>query len=235
MTRPSVPGRSIATMPAGELNAWWRSGLPVVGPLVRLLFRVRVTGIEHVPARGATMLAFNHLSSLDGPILAAEFARRVRRPVRFLVAAEFFARRFHGWVLRTFDQIPIRRGERDGAALDAALEALRAGSVLAVAPEGQVNPRPETLERIRGGFARLALPTGAPIVPVGIWGTQERWPRSGLRWAPPWRPTLALAFGPPILPEGDVANDDDIEELKLRLHDRLADQVAIARTVAAAP
>jgi 1-acyl-sn-glycerol-3-phosphate acyltransferase len=235
MTRASAPGRSIATMPTGELNPWWRFGLRIVGPLVRLLFRVRVIGVEHVPARGTTMLAFNHASSLDGPVLAIEFARRVKRPVRFLVAAEFFERRFHGWVLRTFDQIPIKRGEGDGAALDAALDALRVGSVVAIAPEGEVNARPETLERIRGGFARLALPTGTPIVPLGIWGTQERWPRTGLRWAPPWRPTLAIAFGPPLLPDGDVSNEDDIEELKRRLRDRLADQVAIARTIAAAP
>jgi 1-acyl-sn-glycerol-3-phosphate acyltransferase len=235
VTRPLATGRSIATMPTGELNPWWRFALPVVGPLLRLLFRVRVTGIEHVPARGPTLLAFNHLSSLDGPILAIAYARRVKRPVRFLVAAEFFGRRFHGWVLRTFDQIPIKRGESDAAALDAALQALREGSVVAIAPEGEVNARPETLERIRGGFARLALPTGAPVVPVGVWGTQDRWPRSGLRWGPPWRPTLAIAFGPPMLPDGDAASDDDIEELKVRLGDRLADQVAIARTVAAAP
>ena len=218
-------------MAAGDLNPWWRFGLPVVGLLVRVLFRVRVTGLEHVPARGATLLAFNHVSALDGPVLAVEFGRRVRRPVRFLVAAEFFEKRFHGWVLRTFDQIPIRRGQSDGAALDAALEALRTGSVVAIAPEGSVHPQPGELQRIRGGIARLALPTGTPIVPVGIWGTQARWPRSGLHWGPPWRPPLALAFGPPMLPEGDEGDELDLEALKERLGDRLAEQVAIARSM----
>ena len=218
-------------MAAGDLNPWWRFGLPIVGPLVRLLFRVRVTGLEHVPARGATLLAFNHVSALDGPVLAIVFARGVKRPPRFLVAAEFFAKRFHGWVLRTFDQIPIRRGQSDGAALDAALEALRAGSVIAIAPEGNVNPQPRSLQRIRGGIARLALPTGTPIVPVGIWGTQERWPRAGVRWGSPWRrPRLAIAFGPPLLPDGDAGSEADIEALKERLRDRLADQVARARS-----
>jgi len=221
-------------MAAGELNAWWRSGLPVIGPLVRMLFRVRVSGVEHVPARGPTLLAFNHVSSLDGPVLAIELGRRVKRPTRFLVAAEFFARRFHGWVLRTFDQIPIRRGEGDAAALDAALEALHDGSVVAIAPEGSVNPDPASLQRIRGGFARLALPTGAPIVPVGIWGTQERWPRSGIRWWPPSRPTVAIAFGPPLLPEGDATNDADIDALKERLEAHVLEQVEIARGIAAA-
>jgi 1-acyl-sn-glycerol-3-phosphate acyltransferase len=218
---------------SGELNPWWRYGLRVASPLLRVLFRVRTTGLEHVPARGSTLLAFNHVSPLDGPALAIAFTGRTRRPVRFLVAAEFFRRWFHGWVLRTFDQIPIRRGEGDGAALDAALDALRAGSVSAIAPEGTVNADPERLQRIRSGIARLALPTGAPIVPVGIWGTQTRWPRGGVRWSRPWRPVLVIAFGPPILPEGDVASEDDVDALCDRVRDRLEDQVAIARSRAA--
>jgi 1-acyl-sn-glycerol-3-phosphate acyltransferase len=215
---------------SGELNPWWRYGIRVASPLLRLLFRVRTTGLEHVPARGPTLLAFNHVSPLDGPGLAIAFMARTRRPVRFLVAAEFFGRRFHGWVLRTFDQIPIHRGEGDGAALDAALDALRAGSVIAIAPEGAVSADPEHLQRIRSGIARLALPTGAPIVPVGIWGTQARWPRGGVRWARPWRPAFVIAFGPPILPDGDVTSEDDIDALRDRVRDRLEDQVAIARS-----
>jgi 1-acyl-sn-glycerol-3-phosphate acyltransferase len=215
---------------SGEPNPWWRYGIRVASPLLRLLFRVRMTGLEHVPARGSTLLAFNHVSALDGPALAIAFAARTGRPVRFLVAAEFFRRWFHGWVLRTFEQIPIRRGEGDGAALDAALDALRAGSVIAIAPEGAVNADPERLQRIRSGIARLALPTGAPIVPVGMWGTQSRWPRGGMRWSRPWRPTLVIVFGPPILPDGDVTSDDDVDALRDRVGDRLEDQIAIARS-----
>jgi 1-acyl-sn-glycerol-3-phosphate acyltransferase len=218
---------------AGELNPWWRYGVRVASPLLRFLFRVQVTGLEHVPARGATMLAFNHVSALDGPVLAIALAANTSRPPRFLVAAEFFRRRFHGWVLRTFDQIPIHRGEHDGAALDAALDALREGSVIAIAPEGGVNTDPEHLQRIRSGIARLALPTGAPIVPVGIWGTQARWPRGGLRWSRPWRTTVVLAFGPPILPDGDITSERDIEDMRDRVRDRLEDQIAIARSTTA--
>ncbi len=218
-------------MAAGDLNGWWRFGLLVVGPLVRLLFRVRVTGLEHVPARGGIVVAFNHVSALDGPVLAVELGRATKRPPLFLVAAEFFAKRFHGWVLRTFDQIPIRRGESDGAALDAVLDALHDGSVVAIAPEGSVNPSPDSLQRVRRGVARLALPTGTPIIPVGIWGTQQRWPRAGLRWAAPWRPTVAIVFGPPLLPDGDVAVEADIEALTERLRDRLVEQVAEARSL----
>ncbi len=77
-------------MAAGELNPWWRFGLLLIAPVVRALFRVRIVGVEHVPARGAAIVAFNHVSALDGPALAIELSRRTRRETRFLVAAEFF-------------------------------------------------------------------------------------------------------------------------------------------------
>lgn len=219
-------------MASGELNPWWRFGLPIVTPLVHLLFRVRVVGIEHVPARSGAIVAFNHISALDGPALAIELSRRSKRETRFLVAAEFFTKPFFGWVLRTFDQIPIRRGQGDVHALDEALRSLQHGSLVAIAPEGSVNREPYgDLQRIRSGFARLALPTGVPVVPVGVWGTQRRWPRTGIRWKPPWRPRLAIVFGPPILPEGDL-DDVAIEGLRERLRIRLAEQVDAARTIA---
>jgi 1-acyl-sn-glycerol-3-phosphate acyltransferase len=219
-------------VPRGELNGWWRFGLAVVTPIVHLLFRVRVVGIEHVPTRGPAIVAFNHVSALDGPALAVELSRRTKRETRFLVAAEFFRKPFFGWVLRTFDQIPIRRGGSDAGALDEALETLREGSLLAIAPEGAVSWQPYgELQRIRSGFARLAVPVGAPIVPVGRWGTQRRWPRRGINWGPPWRPRLVVAFGPPILPTGEL-DEATVEDLRTRMRDRLSEQVEIARGIA---
>ena len=91
-------------MRAGELNPFWRWGLVFAGPLVRLLFRVRVDGLEHVPSSGPAIVAFNHVSTLDGPVLAIETARRLRRETRYLVAAEYFASRAFGWVLRRTEQ-----------------------------------------------------------------------------------------------------------------------------------
>ena len=224
-------------MAADELNPWWRVGLRVVTPLVHLFFRVRIVGIEHVPARGAAIVAFNHVSALDGPVLGIELSRRARRETRFLVAAEFFHKTFFGWVLRTFDQIPIRRGAGDVHALDAALETLRGGALLMIAPEGAVNTEPDgELQRIRTGVARLALPTGVPIVPVGLWGTQRRWPRSGIIWSKLWRrPLLAIVFGPPILPDGDATAEADVDHLKERLRVRLVEQVNAARALAGDP
>jgi 1-acyl-sn-glycerol-3-phosphate acyltransferase len=219
----------------GELNRWWRVGLPIVAPLVRIVFRVRVVGVEHVPLSGPAILAFNHTSALDGPVLAIELGRRIKRESRFLVAAEFFRRWVIGWILRRYDQIPIRRGEGDGSALDAALTAVKGGVVLAIAPEGTVNPDPATLLRIRRGVARIALPTGVPVIPVGLWGVHRRWPKSGLTWRRPWRPRLAIVFGEPMLPAGDIDADRDVEDFRERLRGHLERQVLRARALSGEP
>jgi 1-acyl-sn-glycerol-3-phosphate acyltransferase len=221
-------------MRAGELNPWWRVGVPLVGWLVPLLFRVRVDGIEHVPSSGAAVIAFNHVSVLDGPVVAVVVAKRLKREARFLVAAEMFERPVVGWILDRYDQIPVRRGERDAAALDEAVATVKRGALAALAPEGRVNDDSTVgdLQRIRSGVGRIALPTGAPIVPLGIWGTQRRWPRPGLTWASPWRPVLALSFGAPILPSGDVSNSDDVQSVSERVGERLQAQVAVARAAA---
>jgi 1-acyl-sn-glycerol-3-phosphate acyltransferase len=216
----------------GELNAWWRVGIPIVSPIERGLFSVRIEGVEHIPARGPAILAFNHVSVLDGPVLAIEAARRLSRESRFLVAAEQFRRPFIGWILRRYDQIPIRRGEGDTGALDDAIATVRRGALAAVSPEGRVNDDGAgQLQRLRRGLARIALPTGAPIVPVGIWGTQLRYPRSGFTVRRPWRPKLGLAFGPPLLPEGDADTLADVEALTDRVRLHLERQVERARSL----
>jgi 1-acyl-sn-glycerol-3-phosphate acyltransferase len=212
-----------------DFDAWWRYGSILTMPLVRLVFRIRVEGLDHVPRSGPAILAFNHVSVLDGPVLAIETSFRRRRAVRFLIAAEIFTQRVVGWIVRSFHQIPIRRGAGDTGALDAAVGTVRAGALAAIAPEGRVNPDPDAgLQRIRSGCARVALPTGAPVVPVGIWGTQVRWPKTGPSRRRPLRPRLAVVFGPPIRP----LPEEDIESFSARLREALEEQVRRARAAA---
>ena len=221
------------TAPArGDLNAWWRFGVPLVLPIERALFRVRVTGVHHVPFAGPAILAFVHISVLDGPCLAIEVAWRRRRIVRFLVAAEVFGVPVSGWFLRRYRQIPIRRGRSDSGALDEAIETIRRGALAAIAPEGAVNPTPGESQRIRSGIARIALPTGAPVIPVGIWGTHRRWSKSGRHWGWPIRPRLAMAFGEAIEPAGDLSRQEDVDAFLERIRDGLEHQLADARLLA---
>jgi 1-acyl-sn-glycerol-3-phosphate acyltransferase len=193
---------------ANELTPWWRVGLAALRPAFGLTFRLEVRGTGNLPATRCAVLASNHRSVVDGVLLALVGARR-GRAIRFLVAAEVFEYRIPGWTLRTFDQIPIRRGSQDAGALDEAIEALRGGSVVGIFPEGRVNDEPAML-RGRTGVARIALAAGAPVVPLGLWGTQTRWPRSGVRWRLPLRPRVAVEIGPPIEPRGDLTSPEDV-------------------------
>jgi 1-acyl-sn-glycerol-3-phosphate acyltransferase len=217
-------------MPAvrGDLNAWWRLGLPIVGPVTRLLFRIRAVGLERVP-EGPAILAANHVSALDGPILAIVTGTRRRRMTRYLVAAEFFSNPWVAWILRMSGQIPIRRCARDSGAIEEAIRTVRGGGLAGIFPEGGVNPDVDRLQRVRKGAARISLAAGAPVVPVGIWGTHERWPRAGLRTARPLRTAVVLAFGDPIRPEGDAASLEGIESFTRLIATAIEQQVAEAR------
>jgi 1-acyl-sn-glycerol-3-phosphate acyltransferase len=219
----------------GDLNVWWRFGVPIVVMIARALFRVRVTGIHHVPLEGPAIVAFVHVSVLDGPCLAAEVAWRRRRTVRFLVASEIFDQTVSGWFLRRYRQIPVRRGKQDAGALEEVIATIRGGAVAAIAPEGTVNSTPGELQRIRSGIARIALPTGAPVIPVGIWGTHRRWSKAGRQWGRPFRPRLGFAFGPAIDPSGDVSEEDDIDAFVAQVGEALERQLTEARALAGDP
>ncbi len=219
----------------GDLDVWWRFGVPLALPIVRVLFRVRVAGIHHVPFEGPAILAFDHVSVLDGPCIAIETAWRRRRATRYLVAAELFRVPVSGWFLRRYRQIPIRRGRRDAGALDEAIATIRRGALAGIAPEGAVNPDPGRLQRVRSGVARIALPTGAPVIPVGVWGTHRRWRKTGPNWGAPLRPRLGIAFGGPIEPTGDVGEQRDIDGFVERVREGLVRQLAEARSLAGDP
>ncbi|HEY7660730.1 MAG TPA: lysophospholipid acyltransferase family protein [Actinomycetota bacterium] len=219
----------------GDLNGWWRFGLVIVGVLWRVLFRLRIAGADHVPESGPAIVAANHLSALDGVVLALVTGERARRMTRFLVAAEFFRKATVAWALRLYRQIPLRRGIGDEDALDVAIRAVRAGALAGIFPEGRVGDDPEgELQRGRAGVSRIALTTGAPVIPVGIWGTQGRWPKAGLHLGRPWRRTVAISYGAPITPRGDPGSVEDVRLFTEDVMTEIAKQVADARGLAEA-
>lgn len=131
-----------------------------IGPLVRLLWRLRVSGDERMP-QGPVILVANHESILDPFFVGAAF----RRPLRFVTKRELYVGPL-GWLLDRLGGIRIERGRGDLAALARAEEALRRGDVVVLFPQGTTIPRGER-PWLRGA-ARLALATGAPILPVAI-------------------------------------------------------------------
>lgn len=161
--------------------------------LLRLLFRFRVEGLEHLPA-GPAVLVANHPSALDPLFLAAAVPDRLL----FLAAAEFFALPAVGWAMRIYGCIPVRRGEVDAAAVRGALLALEGGRKVAVFPQGRVTPHPNGRPGLRGA-ALLASRAGVPVVPIALAGTGRVFPLGA--WLP--RPgRVAVRIGPPLSPPG---------------------------------
>jgi 1-acyl-sn-glycerol-3-phosphate acyltransferase len=211
-----------------EMNWIWVIGAPLVRMLFGLLFRLRIEGIEHVPRQGSVIVAPNHVSVLDGPLMVATVGTHRWRATRCLIAAEIFTG-LTGWILRQARQIPIRRGSGDTGALDEAITAIMGGACAGVFPEGRVSDDADAgLQRIRSGLTRVAVPTGAPVVPVGIWGTQTVWPKAGLdRPALLRRPRLAIVFGPAIMPAGSTP-----AEFRERYREALEARLSRARQLA---
>lgn len=214
------------------MNWIWIVGAPLVRVVMATVFRVRIEGIEHVPREGAVIVAPNHVSVLDGPAISAVTGIGRWRPTRNLIAAEVF-HGVIGWIVRQAKQVPIRRGAGDTGALDEAIAAARDGSCVGIFPEGRVSEDPRAgLQRIRSGLTRVAIPSGAPVVPVGIWGTHEVWPKAGLdRTSLLRRHTMALVYGDAIVPhpqESPTAFRD-------RYREGLEAVLARARTLAGDP
>ena len=198
----------------GELDLWWHIGLATVGAGYRALLHCRYHGLDHLPREGPALLASNHVSVLDPIAIALGTASR-GRALRFLTAADFFSHPVLGPGLRLLRQIPVRRGVRDLAALEELTRVLSSGGLAGIFPEGRVADRGAS-GRLRGrsGMVRVARATGVPIVPVGIWGTQDRWSREHLEFSRPLRTPVMVAFGGPILIDPDPHGAGDAGETR---------------------
>ncbi len=162
-------------------------------PVFRVVWRVRVEGIGHVPARGPVVLAPNHVTFLDSFFLPLVVPRRVT----FVAKAEYFDSWKTAWFFRACGQIPMRRegGSASERALAAARDVLESGGVLGIYPEGTRSPDGR-LYRGHTGVARLALGCGVPVIPVGLVGTSEV-QRPGSNMPRPFK-KVVVRFGSPI-------------------------------------
>lgn len=129
---------------------------------------------EKIPATGGCLVVANHISHLD-PLLTALFVYDHGRIPRYLAKAGLFRTRFVGTVLTSADQIPVERLSKEAiGAYDAAVKAVNDGECVVVYPEGTLTRDPDLWPmRGKSGAARIALATGAPVIPVGHWGAQD--------------------------------------------------------------
>lgn len=170
--------------------------------LVQVVGGVRVEGAEHVPASGAFILASNHTSLADPPILGGAVGHRNGRLIHFMARHEIRRWPIIGWLADNSGVFFVRRGESDRAAQRLALQLLAEGSPIAIFPEG-TRSRDGRLGAARAGVALLALRSGVPVLPVGIAGTHRIFP-GGSRF--PHRSPVTVRIGAPFVlghqPEG---------------------------------
>ena len=175
----------------------------VTSVVVRLWFRFRVVGAERVPADGRAIVTPNHKNFLD-PFL---IGLAVHRPIHYMAKSELIEGPLGGLLVR-LGAFPVRRGESDGDALETARAILGSGGVVVIFPEGTRVEQPDALGSPRHGAGRLALETGAPIVPAAITGTSHLW-----RGALPKLKRIQVAFLPPVVPDTAAAGSDGVSEL----------------------
>jgi 1-acyl-sn-glycerol-3-phosphate acyltransferase len=160
-----------------------------------------VSGAELIPADGPAVLASNHIGNMDFVFLGFAGHRRGRL-VRFMAMQEAFDHWLAGPLLRGMRHIPVDRHGDTAASFRLAVQALRAGEVVGVHPEGRIN-RSHDLAPGKTGAVRMAMATGAPLIPAAVWGSQRLLAPGERRRFPRDLP-ISVKVGEPILADGEL-------------------------------
>jgi 1-acyl-sn-glycerol-3-phosphate acyltransferase len=196
---------------------FYRIVRPFVTGIPRLLWRVRVVGMEHVPKSGGFILAPSHRSMIDIPLAAIVTKRRIR----FMGKSSLFGVPVLGAVFTWLGGISVERDGTDRKAVRESVAMLTAGEVLCVYPEG-TRQNGRKIQPLQPGAAYFALRSGAPIIPIGIAGAEEilreksdSIPRFG---------RVTIVVGPPLVPEArtsGVVPRERVDALTATLSDAL--------------
>jgi 1-acyl-sn-glycerol-3-phosphate acyltransferase len=174
----------------------------LVYTLAKLFLRMRVVGVENVPQDGGVIIAANHMSYLDIPLLGCALRRRAD----FVGKSELFRNPIVGFLFRKLGGFPIKRGSVDRSALVEAERRLKAGRLVVFYPEGR-RSEDGRLQRPKPGIGMVAVRAKAPIIPALIEGTGQILPKRS--WRLRFHPVV-IRFGPPL----DPSQFEDIDQGK---------------------
>jgi 1-acyl-sn-glycerol-3-phosphate acyltransferase len=183
----------------GYSRTWRRATTLGFPPLIRAVMKCDRHGGEHIPREGGVIVAVNHLSYADWAAVAL-FVYRAGRYPAFLIKSSVFDLKFLGGFLRACGQFPVHRGQADAAlVLKEAERGIARGECLVFYPEGTATRDPALWPMVaRTGVARIALATGAPVIPLAHWGAQEILPYGTTKPHLVPRRTVQMLAGPPV-------------------------------------
>lgn len=187
-------------MTASNVDRSFRVTAALLRPVLGTFTKPQFAGAEHLPRTGGIIVAANHLSPADGVVLGMALYD-LGRPPRLLTKAEILRIPVIGKLLRATGQIGVYRdSEQAGNALRDAVSALAAGDCVVIFPEGTNTKDPAYWPmRAHTGVARLALETGAPVIPIAQWGAQEFFtPSKRPKLTRPFRKAVQFQAGPPV-------------------------------------
>jgi len=184
-------GGAVSRRLAGYVaGAWYLFVKTALWALCKVLFRLRLEGREHEPARGPFIVAANHASAIDPPIVGIA----LRHQAAYMAKHELLQAPVLGPLLRSIGVFPVRRGEPDRKAIRRSLEVLDAGRVLVMFPEG-TRSHDGRLRAPEPGAAMIALRTGAPVLPAAVINSHRILPK-GAHW--PKIQQVTVRMGTPI-------------------------------------
>lgn len=168
----------------------------------RIVFRCKIIGLENIPPSGGAIIASNHVSLFDPPVIGTAFSRTIH----FMAKEELFSNPLIGWFLKNLKAFPVRRAAADRTAIRHAIGILENGELLGLFPEGTRSTtgqlgKPET------GLAMIALKTGVSIIPTAVIGTNQVC-KNGYLF-----PRFVIKFGKPIAVSRAKADKDIMERL----------------------
>ncbi|GAA1036898.1 lysophospholipid acyltransferase family protein [Virgisporangium ochraceum] len=222
-----------------DLSLWQRLAVGLIKPPLTVLTRRTWSGFEHVPQTGPVIIVANHISHAD-TVAVAHFVYDSGRWPQFMIKSSVFKVPVVGYLMTKWTQIPVQRGSADAArALEASLKVLEEGGSVVIYPEGTTTKEPD-LWPMRGktGAARLALATGAPVIPLVTWGAQDIFdPRTKKKRIRPRMP-VTLVAGPPVdLSKwaGQAPTSQVLNEMTTEIMNRLREMISEVRGEPAPP